>query len=282
MSTIINKEVITEIVSRCYTIADVCRELGWQPRGGNYRVVHRYIKDYNLDTSHFTGQRTNIGNKLNSAIEKPVNEYLKKDSNIKASALKWKLFSNGLKEYKCEICGCNKWNDSQISLQLHHINGDDTDNRLENLQILCPNCHSQTDNFCGKNVLKTENFKKRHYCKSCHKEMTANTPSGLCDECYELMVNNKLTLKRNSNCSLVRIYSVCPECGKDIWYDSKLCVECSKKKQRKVERPSKEELNKLIHEKSFVSIGKMYGVSDASIKKWCKLYGLPHRKKDLK
>ena len=68
--------------------------------------------------------------------------------------IKGKLIREGLKENKCEICGLiNEWNGKPLVLQLHHINGNHTDNRLENLQILCPNCHSQTDTYCGSNIV---------------------------------------------------------------------------------------------------------------------------------
>ena len=54
-------------------------------------------------------------------------------------------------KYKCEKCGLSEWQGEPLICELHHINGDSTDNRIENLIILCPNCHSQTDNFRSKN-----------------------------------------------------------------------------------------------------------------------------------
>ena len=66
--------------------------------------------------------------------------------------LKRRLIRMGLKEERCEICGISDWLDAPLSLALHHVNGDGKDNRLENLQLLCPNCHSQTDNFAGRNI----------------------------------------------------------------------------------------------------------------------------------
>ena len=79
-----------------------------------------------------------------------MSDILTKNSGYSRSRLKERLIENGLKEYKCECCGLTKWLDKPISLQLHHINGINNDNRLENLQLLCPNCHSQTENFFTK------------------------------------------------------------------------------------------------------------------------------------
>ena len=65
--------------------------------------------------------------------------------------LKLRLFKAGLKENRCERCGLTSWNGEPLSMALHHVNGDGEDNRLQNLQLLCPNCHSQTDNYGGRN-----------------------------------------------------------------------------------------------------------------------------------
>jgi AraC-like DNA-binding protein len=66
------------------------------------------------------------------------------------SHVKWRLLEAGLKENRCEICGITDWLGGPLSMALHHVNGDGQDNRLENLQMLCPNCHSQTENFSGR------------------------------------------------------------------------------------------------------------------------------------
>lgn len=66
--------------------------------------------------------------------------------------LKNRLFKEGIKENKCDICGITTWNNSDIQMELHHIDGDRTNHKLNNLQILCPNCHSQTETFRAKNI----------------------------------------------------------------------------------------------------------------------------------
>jgi 5-methylcytosine-specific restriction endonuclease McrA len=82
----------------------------------------------------------------------PISEVFATGVRRNRSHLKARLVNNGLKQQSCEICGLDEWRDQPLSLQLHHVNGDGLDNRLENLQILCPNCHSQTDNWGGRNA----------------------------------------------------------------------------------------------------------------------------------
>jgi hypothetical protein len=65
--------------------------------------------------------------------------------------IKLRLIKAGLKTNHCERCGLNSWMGQPLSLALHHVNGEKDDNRLDNLELLCPNCHSQTDNFAGRN-----------------------------------------------------------------------------------------------------------------------------------
>ena len=65
--------------------------------------------------------------------------------------LKNRLLKENILENKCSICGIDEWQGKQISLQLDHIDGDNHNHRLENLRLVCPNCHSQTDTYCGKN-----------------------------------------------------------------------------------------------------------------------------------
>lgn len=84
-----------------------------------------------------------------------MQEILKEDSIYQSYKLAKRLIKEGIKESKCECCNLSKWQNKPIPLELHHINGIHSDNRLENLQLLCPNCHALTDSYRGKNIKKS-------------------------------------------------------------------------------------------------------------------------------
>lgn len=81
----------------------------------------------------------------------PISEIFVAGRKRSRGHLKSRLFAAGLKENRCDDCGITDWRGKPLALELHHVNGDGLDNRLENLQLLCPNCHSQTDTWGGRN-----------------------------------------------------------------------------------------------------------------------------------
>ena len=107
--------------------------------------------------------KTNQGgvgiNKERAEVGNGTKFYLKdildgKYPQYQTGKLKARLFKENIKKRECERCGIKKWNDEEISFEMHHINGKSNDHLLENLQILCPNCHSQTDTWRGRNIRK--------------------------------------------------------------------------------------------------------------------------------
>lgn len=143
-----NENDIREAVRTSSSLAETLRKLGLKDVGGNYRTIKANILKYKIDSSHFTGQGWNkFGHPSFGNSGKPLLAVLDINSSLSSANVKERLFNNKIKENKCDICGISKWMGKSIVCELHHINGDNTDNRLENLQILCPNCHSQTDNF---------------------------------------------------------------------------------------------------------------------------------------
>lgn len=142
---------LRKAIASSVSIAEVLRKLNLKPVGGNYRTIKINIIKYNIDVSHFTGQGWNkFGHPGFGNSGQPLLAVLNKNSSLSSSNVKERLFNNKIKENKCDICGISEWLGKPLVCELHHINGDNTDNRLENLQILCPNCHSQTNNFRHK------------------------------------------------------------------------------------------------------------------------------------
>ena len=147
------KELLEENVKDCYSFAELCRRLGLKPEGSNPKTLRRKMDEFGVDYSHFTGKAWNK-NPENPVYRGKCLPKLCEHSSLSSSNVKELVYRLGLKENKCEICGITEWLGNPIVCELHHINGDSTDNRIENLQILCPNCHSQTDNFRSRNRFK--------------------------------------------------------------------------------------------------------------------------------
>ena len=131
------------------SVAEVLRRLGYTPNGGMHRYIKAQIRMDGLDTSHFLGQSWSRGRSFPQGQRaRPLQEILVEGSTYSSGALRKRLIAAGLKQARCEACGITEWRGERLTLELDHINGEPTDNRLENLRILCPNCHSQTDTWC--------------------------------------------------------------------------------------------------------------------------------------
>ena len=145
------KDYLEKIVKESTCYWDVIEKCGISKQEGNFQYISRLISRLNIDKSHFVDQRG--GNKKH----KPLEDILLKGPflTISGNKLKEKLYKAGLKQPVCEICGQNDiWRGVKISLILDHKDGDRTNNELENLRIVCPNCNSTLDTHCGKNRKK--------------------------------------------------------------------------------------------------------------------------------
>lgn len=148
-----NIETLRDAVKNSKSILGTLQKLGLNGSGGNYKSFRRACKLMNISTDHFTGELWSKGLKLPE--RRDLSYYLtdREDiSYITSHTLKEKLIKAGLKTHQCEICKITEWMDKPTPIQLDHINGNHRDNRLENLRILCPNCHAQTDTYAGKNI----------------------------------------------------------------------------------------------------------------------------------
>jgi len=151
-----DEEKLKKIVSESYTITEVIKKLGLRAAGGNYKTIRSLLMKYNINTSHFDPNRIRI-EKLTQINKSNINDCLVENSTYNRGHLKKRLYDEGYKERKCELCGQDEyWKDKKMSLILDHKNGVWNDNRIENLQIVCGNCNATLDTHCGKNKSKKD------------------------------------------------------------------------------------------------------------------------------
>lgn len=139
-----------QIIAESTSCADAMRKMGFTCVGGSSRnTIKRRIMELALDISHWDDKTKNA----HAAVLTPHSEYFAKNTPHSGGHICERLLKYNLIPYKCALCGnVGEWLHKPLRLQVDHINGDHNDNRLENLRFLCPNCHSQTETFAGKNV----------------------------------------------------------------------------------------------------------------------------------
>jgi len=146
-------EQLADAVKTSYSYRQVLKKLSVAPAGGNYEVLKKAIKHFDLDASHFRGQGWNKGQTF--GYKRPIEDYLTNKFPIGSYKLKKRLLDEGLLAPVCSNCKLEKWLDDLIPLELDHIDGNSSNNILSNLRLLCPNCHALTPTYRGKNMLKT-------------------------------------------------------------------------------------------------------------------------------
>jgi Zn finger protein HypA/HybF involved in hydrogenase expression len=234
-------ELVKQYLPFSNSLNHLCNNLGLKGVDGYYKKLKRIIKEYDLSTEHFGTIRplSNGGNIMTDE------EFFVEGQNRSSGAIIKRLIEGGYKKYKCENCNINEWDGKPLRLQIHHINGDHSDNRIENLQLLCPNCHTQTDTYARHNTSKNSGFViknieelkdsiehiKPKYCKNCGKEITNGS---------------------NEYCS----------------------HECAQKASRKFEVSSTQLIEDFKELKSFTAVGRKYNVSDNAIKRRAKKLGV--------
>ncbi len=145
--------LLKQAVTQSTSIRQVLILLHLVPAGGNYQQVATAIRDNSIDISHFTGKLWNKGKTIPRKPVYALSELLVQNGTFQSFKLKVRLFKEGIKKPQCELCGwAVQASDGRIPLELDHINGDRHDNRIENLRILCPNCHSLQPTHRGRNM----------------------------------------------------------------------------------------------------------------------------------
>jgi hypothetical protein len=230
-------EEAREAVSASLSYAQALRRLGLRPNGGNHRLFRRYVDEiWRIPTDHFDPY---FSQRLGFRRE-PVRlaNVLVEGSSYNRGNLKQRLYDEGIKVPLCELCGQGEiWCGRPMSLILDHINGVGDDNRIENLQIVCPNCAATLDTHCGR---KNRIHLLPRTCLNCGDEFIPRYPA-------------------HRYCSRV--------CGRHAKRSRDPRPE-----RRKVERPPYEQLLAEIAELGYSGTGRRYGVSDNAVRKWVRWY----------
>jgi hypothetical protein len=225
------EQQVRDAVASGRSLTDALRTLGLRAAGGNFQTLRKLIDRYGIDTGHFDPNWTKRNPCGREA--RPLSEILVPDSNYDRGTLKRRLFREGLKRRKCELCGQGEeWLGRPMALILDHINGIATDNRLENLQIVCPNCAATLETHCGRNNRIERQPRPFMFCSA---QFIPKYPT-------------------QRYC--------CHECG----------ARSPKPVLRKVSRPPYEQLVADLEASNFVAVGRKYGVSDNAIRKWLRYY----------
>ena len=201
---------------------------------------------------------------------------------------KFKTALIALRGHQCECCKLTTWLGQPVNLELHHCDGDKSNNKLDNLQLLCPNCHSYTENYGSKN--------RKHKEISDDELLTALQNSSSVRQALLSLGMSDAGVNYNRARVLMNKYDItfnhnyqekenfCVDCGKPIYPGYIRCKKCAGKNREghRTNRVSREQLKELIRTTPFIQIGKEYGVTDNAICKWCDYYKLPRKVSQIK
>ena len=269
-----------ELISACrekFSYSQVLLHFNLDNSGGNYKTLKNKINKLNIDISHFTGQGWNKGRKYNSKTT--VDDFLIGNVTGDSYSVKLKLFKLQLKEHKCEGCNKERWfnfltnKEEQIPIDLDHIDGNNGNNKLDNLRILCPNCHRMTPTHGVRNrkfYLSTVNFKNA--------EKFIKEINTICKNDLEKLLLDK-SLKEISKIYNIPYYKIL-KIKKEYKLETPTRQQINKRtkinfpNKTKIIWPEPEILKRLVWSRPMVEISFELGVSDRMISKKCDKLGI--------
>lgn len=270
-----------------------------EPKKQTINIIKKRINELNIDDKHIQDEKvfkhyqmvTGFGN-----CKYTLDEILVKNSKYhNSTCLKNRLMKEKNWKNECSICHITEWNNKPIVMHLDHINGEHTDNRIENIRLLCPNCHSQTSNYTGKNInyekLAKEKYinnivvKDNKYCSKCNIQIDS-----IFTECQECRYKDIIEKKEKAAIKIFeksyqekKIKSppipdkYCIDCNKSIAKTAIRCNDCNnqyKFKESIKNKPTYNQLKEDLSKMNYTQVGKKYNVSDNCIRKWLKKYEL--------
>jgi hypothetical protein len=268
----VNIDKLREIVKQVDSLSSVMRLLG----GIGRLKTKRIIAENGIDTSHFI--------QTPKQRKRSIEEYLSNEYPLSSDHLKKKLFKSGLKEKKCERCLRQEWEGHPIPLELHHIDGNKLNNNLSNIRILCRNCHGLESNHKGAAAKRKKKIRvsKQLYiktiptcinaCEVCKK--VGIVPKGRnYDTIYGIMAKHNLSFLIHQELERpLELNGLYVETLKTKHKRSRTRQEAGLIKRKVKNRPSIEEIEKIVWEMPMESVGKHYGVTSNTIKDWIKDY----------
>jgi hypothetical protein len=172
-------DTFIQYVKSSITWVDLLKKCGYNNLGNN-KVVKKRCDKMNIDYSHITNK-----DNYNPFKKYNLNEILIENSTyLNMVSLKYRLKKELEWKHECSICKLSKWMNKDIPLEIDHINGIHTDNRINNIRFICPNCHAQTDTYKGKNVKKEPIAKIDKLCKCGVKIQKKSTN---CNKCVNIL-----------------------------------------------------------------------------------------------
>jgi hypothetical protein len=224
-------------VAESKSFSEALRRLKLRAAGGNHRTLKKYVERWGISTDHFD---PNWALRSRNRGRKALSEILVEGSTYSRGHLKERLYDEGIKQRRCELCGQGEeWRGARMGLILDHVNGVANDNRLENLRIACPNCAATFDTHCGR----------------------ANRRPPAERECIRCGVPFRVRYASHRYCSQT--------CGTRA---SRPGRGVPRPQRRKVARPPYEQLRAETEAVGFSAVGRKYGVSDNAVRKWLVWY----------